>query len=378
MSAPESPLGTDEDRLIRLPKEMREELRVEPGQFLSLEGINNRVVVLQVHRAYLDDTFEDVEAAYVSRFTYQHLNVKKISTVKPHKDILLGCDPEFFIVNRRINATISASHFFPHTGDIGSDCGLAEIRPRPSTTINGLIHNIEDLLKQANRRLQNRHMWQKEPLELIAASSWNNAAAGFHVHYGMPSYMLDVTYPNAKMNLSRIVDILDYYVGIPAILPEGEDDIKRRSGWRNRYGKPGDHRTDLLTLEYRVPGGHLLRHPELSAGLISISKVVMKDILSRLSAQSKKFDKEIDLSDYNTLRSLYPNLPEKKEVFHSITDPKVNNALKHADKILDDINQMYGFAEESDTIINYFDYVINNIQGNKKYTESLDMNWRLS
>jgi len=378
MSAPETPLGTDEDRYIRLPREMREELRIKPGQFLSLEGINGSVVNLQVHRSYLEDAFEDVEAAYVSRFTYQHLNVRKISAVKPHEDILLGCDPEFFIVNRRNGSAISASHFFPHNGEVGSDCGLAELRPRPAYTEKELVSNINHLLKQANHRIQDRHMWRQEPIEMVAASNWNKASAGFHVHYGMPVNFLDVTYPNSRINLARMVNVLDYYVGIPSILPEGEDDAERRSGWRNRYGKPGDYRADLLTLEYRVPGGHLLRHPDLSSGLISISKVVMKDMLSRFVAYARRHEEGVDLRDYNKLKEIYPNLPPREEVFKAITDNKSVTALRHTDKILNDLQKMVGFEDEAKPIINYFDYVISNISGDKKYSESLDLNWRLN
>lgn len=378
MSAPETPLGTNEDRYIRLPREMREELRVKPGQFLSLEGINGSVVNLQVHRSYLEDAFEDVEAAYVSRFTYQHLEVKKISTVKPHDDILLGCDPEFFIVNRRNGATISASHFFPHNRDVGSDCGLAELRPRPAYTEKELVHNINQLLKQANQKIQDRYMWRKEPIEMVAASNWNNASAGFHVHYGMPLHFLDVTYPNSKINLARMVNVLDYYVGIPSILPEGEDDAQRRSGWRNRYGKPGDYRADLMTLEYRVPGGHLLRHPELSSGLISISKVVMKDMLSRLAAYAHRYEEGVDLRSYENLKELYPHLPSRENVFEAITASRTYVSLKHTDKIFDDLRKMVGFNDEAESIIRYFDYVIGNIKGDKKYSESLDLNWRLN
>jgi len=212
---------------------------------------------------------------------------------------------------------------------------------------------------------------------MIAASHWKEAAAGYHVHFGLPQFLLRAS-PETHIFLAYMVNILDYYVGIPAIMPEGSEDFRRRSPRFSRYGKPGDHRADLMTLEYRVPGGHLLRHPILSSGILAISIVVMKDMLSRLRVYTNGFTKPSPFKCYTDLRFLYPSLPSRQEVYDCIVSETTGKALTHIDTILKDISSMIGYKENEDAIIRYFDYVLAYMSKNKKFSESIEINWRLA
>lgn len=376
MNRDHSPLGSIEDRLIRLPAYLRVQYGLDPGIFLNMKGKNDDPILLRVSSAYESDAIDDPECAYISEKTHNSLDLERTHLVKPSDDILIGCDPEFFLVDRKTGYTISASHFFSHYGEVGSDQGLAELRPRPSFKEKGVSEEIYKLIKKAFHHIQNRGFYRKEDIHLLAASHYMHASAGYHIHYGLPQSMLKAS-PETSLLMARMVQILDYYVGIPSILPEGNEDFYRRSETFSRYGKPGDHRHDMMTLEYRVPGGHLLRHPILSSGILSISITVMKDMLSRFRAYTNGFEEKLNLKDYEDLRKFYPSLPGQKEVYKCVVAHTIDGAMKHVDGILDDISKMIGYEENSRQIISYFDYVLNYIHKRTKFDENMEANWRL-
>jgi hypothetical protein len=371
-----SPLGSIEDRLIRIPGILREEFGLSPGLFLCLNDKSGNPIPLQVSIAYKKDVEEDDTSIYVSGNTHDLLDLEKISGLKPANDILIGCDPEFFLIDKATGFNISASHFFPHYGDVGSDGGLAELRPRPSLKETELSENINGLMKKAFSHINGRALFRKRDVRMVAASHLNGAAAGYHVHFGLPQFMLRST-PEMDSLLAYMVNILDYYVGIPAILPEGIEDYKRRSPRFSRYGKPGDHRRDLMTLEYRVPGGHLLRHPILSSGILAISIVVMKDMLSRLKAYTAEFTKLPPFKCYEDLNVLYPSLPCRNHVYDCVTSENTTDALRQTDTILKDLSSMIGYKENEASIIRYFEYVLAYTSKGYRFSESIEINWRL-
>jgi len=370
-----SPLGIIEDRIIRIPKALRDELNLKTGNFISLPTKDGYKINLQICKAYLKDGESDEYSAFVSVNTKNLLDIPRISEIKPANDILIGCDPEFFLIDKNTNRIISAAHFFPHHGQIGSDVGLAEVRPRPEFKERNLTNNIRNLLKNAYTHLKNRVLYKNNDVHMIASSCYNGSSAGFHIHFGLPNFFLIDS--NHELR-SYIVDILDYYIGIPSILPEGNIDFYRRSSIHSRYGKPRDYRYDDLTLEYRVPGGHLLRHPVLTSGLISISLVVMKDILSRINAYTDNFAEPNMFSDYNDIRKLYPRMPDKKEIYRVITSKSIDTASFYINDILKDIIRMIGFDNNKDSIIDYFTYFVDTSSNeDKRYNEDIETNWRL-
>lgn len=368
-----SPLGSIEDRLIRIPLKQREEFGLETGSFLCLNGKSGEQIALQVSSGYAEDVLSDDECVYVSQNTHSLLDLTQVSCVKPADDILIGCDPEFFLEYSDNGASVSAANFFAHQGQVGSDGSLAEIRPRASQSEKGVSDEIHRLIYSAYERISNRVLFRQRPIRMVASSHWNNCSAGFHIHFGLPSFLLR----EHHALLARVVDILDYYVGISAVLPEGNEDFYRRSRRFSHYGKPGDHRISGLTLEYRVPGGHLLRHPVLTSGILSISIVVMKDILSRLQTYSDGFRRPVHFKEYKDLRNLYPNLPDIADVRSSLVSEDIAKPMMYIDTILHDISMMIGFEDNQEQIINYFDYILNYTHKKIRFDENLELNWRL-
>ncbi len=377
MGLSKSPLGSVEDRLVRMPQKLRADFDLDTGLFLDMKDKEGKVMPLKISKCYLEDAVGDENAVYISEETHGLLDLEKIPSLKPADDILIGCDPEFFIINKATGHTKSASHFFPHYGEVGSDCGLAELRPRPSSKEKEVVDNIDALMRKAYKHISNRSLFRDIPLSMMAASHLDGKAAGFHIHFGLPQPLLG-TDSESKMLLGHITHMLDYYIGMSSILSEGSEDWKRRSAGFSKYGRPGDHRSKGMTLEYRVPGGHLLRHPVLTSGILSLSTVVMKDILSRLRAYSNGFKEKIVFKDYRDLRKIYPNLPNNEVILKCITSEKLDNAVNRMDTLMKDITDMVGYRENSESIVNYFSYILDYLTKGDRFSKDLEINWRLA
>jgi hypothetical protein len=377
MSGKQSLLGSIEDRLIRMSKLTRDTLNLKTGLFLDLSTKDNKYIPLQIAACHSTD-LDDKIRAFVSENTYNLLQINKNKlkhNIKLVEDILIGSDPEFFLIDGDTGGNISASHFFTHYGGVGSDCGLAELRPRPGKNEYELTENLYTLLKQAYYHLTNRKLFKSRKISMVAASHRNGAAAGFHIHFGLPKVLLNGS-QNSLQCLEKIVSIFDYYIGIPSILPEGDEDNRRRSAKYSRYGKPGDHRWDNLTLEYRVPGGHLLRHPVLSTGILGIGSLIINDILNKFYIYSDKFKNLERIKNFS--ETYYPNLPSKNEISYSISNESIKRAVNHVDVIIDDLSNMNGFKEKASSITDYFQYVLKYLSNKEKFSELMEFNWRLN
>ena len=370
MSEYSSVLSSIEDKLIRVPIELREKFNIKTNDFVEIKGKNESIIILKVFKMYKEDC-ENNNAAYVSQKTYDLLNIQQKKVIKPTEDILIGGDPEFFLVNTKSNEIISAKNFFPYYGSIGNDCGLCELRPRPATNAKALLVNVKNLLQEVYNCIHK----DNDNIKMFGASSYNNVVAGFHIHFGLPSVLLKSDHITQKL-LYVIICILDYYVGIPSIITEDDEDYSRRADEFNTYGSPGDYRKDHMTLEYRVPGGHLLSHPVLAHGILAIATVVINDILSRIKMYSNNFSDNLDTIDQP--QKFYPNLQNRKDVYDIIASKKTIEIIPYMHLIIKDISRMMKFNENKQAIIEYFSYAIDFLTNKKRYSKLIETNWELN
>lgn len=377
MATEKSPLGSVEDRLLRVPKELRDRLDLSIGQYLTFQSHDGQIH-LQVARCYVEDAREDPDSVYVTTDTHDKLVIKTVANIQPAADILIGCDPEFYLINHINKYPITASIFFASHGEIGSDCGLAELRPRPSFQSEQVAENIGALLKKSHDYLvaRERRVLKDGSIDMIARSFYMGKAAGFHIHFGLPAFMLRDG-DRTRVLLAQIVSVLDYYVGVPSIIPEDVEDNLRRSG-EGQYGRPSAHRFDAMTLEYRVPGGHLLRHPVLTKGLLAMSILTVRDMLSRMKAYTENFTRRFDIDSYDKLNALYPNIPSQAMVYSAIASPHIDLAIGLGHNIYKDMEKMVGFERNKKDILEYFSYVVRMMNKKEKYDELIAPNWRLA
>lgn len=363
----------NERKLIRMPKKFREMIEHDIGEFVYARAEDGSIITLMVENAYTEDVENDDMYAYVATEIH-NLIVGKSSNdadIEPVQGITLGCDPELILVDTQ-GFVIPASKFLKKWTPVGYDGLLLELRPLPSTDENTVAHNLFKLMSQMRPTIP-------KEIKTIAVSAYHATAkvtpkfnqavkltAGFHLHYGLPKELLG--YPK-RFIADQIVKALDYYVGIPAMIPEGYDDSYRRSVPYVEYGKPGTYRIDDRTLEYRVPGGILMRHPIWAAGLIGLGAAVIEDLVSRIKHTTEDFSDLAAAGSDEAIRYLYPNLPPAMEIFRCICSPTADFAKAHLNHIYSDVEKMIGYTARAVSINNFFNTLENT------YSLNVEENW---
>jgi len=372
---------TDEQRLIRMPEELRKLFQVELNQFVNLKSKDGKIVTLRIMPAYIEDAEADPLLACVDKKIFEILELDDViqeQEIELVDDITLGCDPEFFLIDQT-SRLIYASSFFRRWGDVGHDGPMVEIRPLPSTREEIVTDNIYALLKKARYIMDNhppvlsfnQHIIGKN-VKMLAASAYKNESAGFHLHYGLPKPLLGPHKYNRKLLAGQIVKALDFYVGIPSIILEGEADSFRRSFVQVGYGKPGGFRLDNKTLEYRVPGGYLLRHPILTRGLLGLGATVIEDVVSRIKIITDNFTHLDEMVAWDDIRIVYPNIPPTADIYKSIVATTTTFAERNLGIIIKDVRDMIGYERRRESIEAFFDC----ISTKKEYCNLIDENWR--
>lgn len=377
-----------ESRTIRAPRDFREFLDLKIGDFVTVRATDGRLLSFMVDKAYAEDSEANSLSAYVTSDIHKRItnNLAQSCDLDLVDGITLGCDPELMVIDRNTGDLISAQAFFglKKWGPIGYDGLLLEFRPAPSIDESIVIDNMYDLLLQTRAYLNSCQMFPSIMLAgissfkgrtAVATNTVHNTAmyqygsaltAGFHLHYGIPAEILGY---QKKFVAQQVVKALDYYVGIPSIIPEGYGDSYRRTVVGMEYGKPGMFRIDHRTLEYRTPGGALMKHPILAQGLIGLGAAVIEDIVTRVKTITHGFTKLNEIATDADIRILYPNIPPVMEIFRAICSPATDVAKTHLVTIRKDIENMVGYARRAESINNFFD----NIE--TQFSIDIEENW---
>jgi hypothetical protein len=370
----------EESSAIRMPADFRELYGFTLHEFITLKSID-KFITLQILQAHTADAEKDSLSAYVTQETYDILrvkdNTKSIQEVEIVEGITLGCDPEFFLIDPN-NYVISAANIFRRMADVGHGGNMVEIRPIPSTSEDILVDNMMGLINKAREQLDalsfiaNRgQTYGPQDIRMIAASAYQGMSAGFHLHFGLPTPLLGKQPFSKELIARKIIKVMDYYVGIPSIIPEGDADYFRRVFPASKYGKPGGFRLSHRTLEYRVPGGYLLRHPVLTKGILALGAVVVEDMVSRIHVPTDQFTNLNTLPE-ETIKLLYPNVPGIDIIYRAIVSPNTVIAKENLKSIMRDVRLMVGYTKRSKSIEDFFGCLTSNSQ----FSNDIEANWR--
>lgn len=365
---------------IRMPKDFRDLYGFVLHEFITLKS-TGKLITLQILRAHEPDAKDDSLSAYVTQEIYDVLRVKDstetVQEVEIVEGITLGTDPEFFLLDPD-NYVVSAANIFRRMADVGHDGNMVELRPQPSTNENILVDNMMELINKARTQLNalsfiaNRgRTFGPQDIRMIAASAYQGMSAGFHLHFGLPTPLLGKQPFSRELTARKIVKVMDYYVGIPSIIPEGDTDHFRRVFPASKYGKPGGFRLSHRTLEYRVPGGYLLRHPVLTKGILALGAVVVEDMVSRIHGPTDQFTNLNDLPE-ETIKLLYPNIPGIDTIYRAIVSPNTVVAKENLNGIMRDVRLMVGYTKRSQSIEDFFACLTSNNQ----FSNDIEANWR--
>ena len=359
---PSNKMEQTENNVIRIPEMYRTDLNLFIGKDMFLKCKNGAMKSFKTSFAYKND-LANPWAAYITQNNFDNLELTKCNP------ITIGCDPEFFLIDTRTCKISSAMQYFSFRGNVGHDGIVGEFRPQYNDNENDVADNIMYLINKARNKLNT--VKDGEYMMLYSASSYEQFAAGYHIHFGLPKFLLINNTFNYKL-LRHIVSILDYYVGIMAVLPEGIDDVYRRTYTGISYGKPGAFKYDRTTMEYRTPGAYLLRHPILTKGIMAIGYLVMDDIINNLLGNNLLVKGNIDQTIYN-LKQVY-NLPPRQEIYKVICSESITRAMNYLPDIKYKLSTMPLYKSKEYNLTNFFDTIENNI----KFTGNIEINWRNS
>lgn len=353
-----SRLAGIEDSLIRIPEVLRKELKVELGDIIVVKGLP-----LQVNKVFKQETIPSVLKAFVSENVIKKLGIPTHNlSVEQH--ITIGCDPELFLVDTTTNKLYNPGFIVKKLAPVGYDGMLAELRPDPDVNPDIVVDNIHKLLLELRHILLHRNL---HSIRMVARSSGWNMYAGFHVHMGIPKKLLDPGMPNFVKILRVILKSLDYYVSTLAVIAEGNDFL-RRCNPLVAYGKVGDFRIDNRTLEYRVPGGALLKHPDLTKGLLNLVSLVSHDVIERVRIMTNDFVG--DMPDESVAaREIYPNLIDTQEMFPIICSPDTQKAINEFGKIQNDLSCMVNYDYYRDSLERFYNLLHTNL------ADDIWLNW---
>jgi hypothetical protein len=234
------------------------------------------------------------------------------------KEVKLGADPEFMIINNRTGKLVSASTFFPAQGLVGCDNirlpnrqqrPIAELRPKPEKSPLQLVANIRYALIRANS------MAAYSNVKWVAGS---HPVAGYsiggHIHFS-----------NVNLN-AALIRALDNYLGLLVFMIERSKTACKR---RKKYGLLSEYREkNYGGFEYRTPGSWLMSQ-KIATGVLCLAKIVASNYLqlshnylNTAEAQAAFYsgNREYFMKDFDQIwqdiqeTQLYPKYAEEIEI----------------------------------------------------------------
>lgn len=374
-----------EHRVVRLPQDAQDVYQINLYRYLHAPTKNGEQIIFKSWPAYGRDTVRNSLVCYVSELVFGMLDVDINGEVDVTQvqQVTLGCDPEFFIMDSSTNGIVLPDRIFPRKyAAIGYDGLMAELRPNPTLTEDELCGNLWFLFQEARKETDaycTFHGIDPQRLRFIGTSylplqSAAGLSAGFHLHYGIPKGLLgNVNWRHPKRKIAQqITKILDYYVGIPSVITEDFNEAERRSSPFVIYGKPGSFRMDNRTLEYRTPGGAMLRHPTLTKGLIGLGALVMEDLVVKVSAWTDSFSNIEQLANAD-IRDCYPNVPKDPlKIFSTMCSRSNAEAKGCLTQIADDLAKMAGFESRRGAV----EELLNCLASDTDFNKDIEVNWR--
>lgn len=280
--------------------------------------------------------------------------------------MLIGTDPEFFVVNKggKVISAISILEKHPKekkkqlssNTQIFYDNIQLEMNISPANSSDRLVNNIRKAINETFESIypntivaKSQHDFSLDQLmhedsmvfgcepEFCAyemkqicppfVEKGNGfRTAGGHIHIGddKGTYPLraseDLLSPEKAIPIVKLIRMLDIFLGIPSVIMDNDSTSKTR---RTMYGKAGSHRIKPYGCEYRPQGNFWLRSPRYSYivfNLVSYTVNLVKD-----NEFMKKFiDSElnnlydwqsvvtcINTQDKKLARKIYENLISK-------------------------------------------------------------------
>lgn len=307
----------NENRLVRMSAKARKFLGFTGDQVEVWTAGNNATdraagaVLLDIFQAFKDDIDEVKKRVNKGELKPGDLNRIGFVTSKMYAritggdsdkniwissgvhDTVIGADPEFLLFANGEVINAAGVPGMNKTNIIGCDGAMAEVRPGPATTPNGLVDNIMKAFKDGGLT---------DPIknyDWIATCYHKNSSRDFpvagHIHVGNPAKIANMPMSKREIFFRVLNKIMDELIAIPCIRLDGDLGCSRRAHCQMGLGKPGwgyfgELRTDRGRLEHRTLSGMWLTHPSLAKAVIGVAKAVTDEVFKRWSDRGFNMD----------------------------------------------------------------------------------------
>ena len=236
-----------------------------------------------------------------------------IDRAKVFDKMLIGTDPELLIMeNGNVIKADCIPGFSRHT-KFGSDGAMAELRPDPSYTPEGLVENIRKLL------IDNEMTQHIKKYNWVSACYFENNQRDFpvgtHLHFDNPKEIKKLDNATRKRLFAVTNKILDELLTIPMIRIDGRLGHNRRArckmsqamGYGNQYGTGygffGEWRVCEGRLEHRSLSGLTISNPNICKDVFGVGKAIVEAIYKEVI--NKDLDSKFILPDKYTKTGIY-------------------------------------------------------------------------
>lgn len=300
----------NENGLVRMSKSARAYMDFEDKVELypvtkSTEQRLNGSVLLDIFHAFSSDIKEaratglsDNEmrrVGFVTSQTFAKITGKQdaskenIWITDNATDTVLGADPEFLLFGDSGNI-IRANNVLSYNGAIGCDGAMAEVRPKPAMTPEGLVANIkvlfeDDKLVKAIRQ----YKWMPGCYYKDANRDY---PIGGHIHVGNPTKIARMTLSDRTYFFMVFNKIMDQLLSVPMVKIDGKQvgKARRTECQMGKFGYFGAFRTCNGHFEHRTLSGMWLMHPELATAVFGTAKAIVDEVYSYVAEHKFKLD----------------------------------------------------------------------------------------
>jgi hypothetical protein len=228
--------------------------------------------------------------AFVTTRTYQRIMAgnkksKSVWVTDRIADTVIGADPEFLLFTKE--GTVKYANYVGNLtkdGLIGFDGAMAEIRPGPAVTPEGLVKNISDIFHNATYTKAIMDFDWKSGVYYKDAN--RDYPIGGHIHIGNPAKIARIPAADRELFFRVLNKIIDELLALPMMRLDGAAGTKRRTGCTmGNYGYFGSYRVHDGRLEHRTLSGLWLAHPKLTNIVMGVAKAIIDDVYHKVSAQ---------------------------------------------------------------------------------------------
>lgn len=356
--------GRNEKGLVRMSQSAREHMGFEsqvelwPETKNAIEGKIKQAVLLQIFHSFKNDVNtikklvndgelskdDSKRVGFVTQSVYDKIingsnNKNNVWISETIEDVPIGADPEFLLFSPEgevLNAGMVSG--FSYHSKLGSDGAMAELRPDPSTTAEGLVQNIKKLFNDDGLTGPIKDLQWKSGCYY---HDGNRAyPIGGHVHYGNPLKIAEIDQTD-RLNFFRSVNkIIDELLAVPLIRLDGYDGNGRRTlSNMGRYGWFGELRMSSGRLEHRTLSGVWLAHPELSVAVLGTAKAIIEEIYRHVS--DNKFSMEYITHPHASSNTVYNEGFDLWGEMPLTTDLRCTKSSKEMHELLNKANLKY-------------------------------------